>query len=458
MLDLRSKPPNPPPSYLSPPMPGILLAFGYTALLLYLMRKLPFFAQVPGLTLRTQAVLFLLKVAAGTALWAVYTYVYTDRATADVYKYFDDGMVMFSALPDKPGDYLRMLFGFRNDSPYFSEQYYQVMNNWYRQYESNMYNDAHTVIRFNAFVRLFSFGEIHVHTVFAAMASFTGTVALYRTFVRLLPGRERLLMAVLFLLPSVLFWASGAIKESLLFFGLGLLVWQVFRLMDGRFRASGIPVVLFAMVLLFFLKFYVLLSMLPALAALWWARRSTRVVLPFVVVYTAFVLLGLHAERIIPGFDILAVLAIKQKDFIGLATGIGAGSFVMPTPLEPNFMSFLSQAPYALYITLVGPLVHAAGGALGMLAAAENVAYLLLVALCLLYRRPLSSVDGRLLLALLCYGLVLSLVIGWTTPVMGAIVRYRTPLMPFLLTAALMLLDERKLLERWPFLRRTLSA
>lgn len=438
-------------------MPGLFLALGYTALLLYVMRKLPFFARVPGLSLRTQAVLFLLKVAAGTALWAVYTYVYTDRATADVYKYFDDGLVMFSALPDRPGDYLRMLFGIGNDNPHFSETYYQVMNNWYRQYESNMYNDAHTVIRFNAFVRLFSFGEIHVHTVFAAMASFTGTVGLYRAFVHFLPGRERLLMAVLFLLPSVLFWASGAIKESLLFFGLGLLVWQVFRLMDGRFRASGIPVVLFAMLLLFFLKFYVLLSMLPALVALWWARRSKRTAPPFVVVYMAFVLLGLHAEHIIPGFDILAVLAIKQKDFIGLATGIGAGSFVMPTPLEPTFMSFLSQAPYAMFITLLGPLVHASGGAFGLLAAAENVAYLLVVALCVMYRRPLASVDGRLLLALLCYGTVLALVIGWTTPVMGAIVRYRAPLVPFLLIAALLLLDERKLLARWPMLQRLLS-
>ncbi|MBK6543548.1 MAG: hypothetical protein IPG10_20255 [Flavobacteriales bacterium] len=63
------------------------------------------------------------------------------------------------------------------------------MNNWYRQYESNMYNDAHTTIRLNAFLRLFSFGHIHVHTVFACFLSTIGLVALYKAFVVRLKGQ-----------------------------------------------------------------------------------------------------------------------------------------------------------------------------------------------------------------------------------------------------------------------------
>ncbi|MEO8733942.1 MAG: hypothetical protein ABI373_06400, partial [Flavobacteriales bacterium] len=84
-------------------MPGILLAIGYVALFLYLIRRSAFF-QAPGLERRTVGWLFLLKIAAGTALWWVYTYHYTDRSTADIYKYFDDGNVMFSALPAHPLD------------------------------------------------------------------------------------------------------------------------------------------------------------------------------------------------------------------------------------------------------------------------------------------------------------------------------------------------------------------
>ena len=108
--------------YIAAPMPGVLLAIAYTALLLYWMRRIPFFARIPGLPMRWVAGLFVLKILAGTALWAVYTYIYTDRLTADIFKYFDDSAVLYAALWDQPGDFFRMLFGIANDTDYFTER------------------------------------------------------------------------------------------------------------------------------------------------------------------------------------------------------------------------------------------------------------------------------------------------------------------------------------------------
>lgn len=441
-------------------MSGILLAIGYTALLLFFMRRVPFYANVPGLAFRGVAGILLLKIIAGTALWAVYTWVYTDRDFADIFKYFDDSAVMYSALSEKPSDFFKMLFSISNDSPYFDERYYKVMNHWYREYESNMHNDAHTVIRFNAALRLLSFGEFHVHTVFAAFLSFTGTLALYHAFVEFLRGKERLLAIAVFLLPSVLFWGSGVIKESLLFFGLGILIWQWFKLMSNELSAFGILLIAGAGLLLFHLKFYVIASLAPGLAMLLLERFAHRVPL---VLRTALVLLGaiwlgLNLHHILPGFNVLEVLAVKQRDFIGLAQATDAGSFVMPERLSPTIGSFIAQAPYALFVTLLGPLFHASSGAFGAVAAVENLMVVLLIALMLYYRLPGRSVDHVLLTALLTYIVVLALVIGWTTPVMGAVVRYRVPLLPFLLIAGALALDQRKLLARWPALKPFISA
>lgn len=441
-------------------MPGILLAIGYTALLLYFMRRMPFYAAVPGLPMRGVAGLFLLKVLAGAALWAVYTWVYTDRTYADVFKYFDDSAVMFSALPERPLDFLRMLCGVRNDSPYFDERYYMVMNNWYREFESNMHNDAHTIIRFNAALRLLSFGEFHVHTVFAAFLSLTGLLALYRAFVDFLPGRERLLMVATFLLPSVLFWGSGVIKESLLFFGLGLLLWQALKMLGGEVSAWGLVLIVGASVLLLHLKMYVLASLLPALAMLVMERFVPRVpfVLRTLLVLLAFVYAGLNLHHVLPGFDVLEVLALKQRDFIGLSEATNAGSFVMPERLEPTLWSFIKQAPNALYMTLLGPLVYAGSGVFGLVSAAENAVLLLVLIVLWGYRLPGRMLDRALLTALLTYVLFLALIIGWTTPVMGALVRYRVPLLPFLWVIGALLLDHRKLLARWPRLKPFISA
>jgi hypothetical protein len=441
-------------------MPGILLAIGYAALLLYFMRRMPFYTAVPGLPMRGVAGLFLVKIAAGVALWAVYTWVYTDRIHADVFKYFDDSAVMYDALWSRPGDYLRMLFSVGNDNAYFDERYYKVMNHWYREYESNLANDAHTIIRFNAAVRLLSFGEFHVHTVFAAFLALTGMLALYRAFVDLLPGRERALMIVVFLLPSVLFWASGVIKESLLFFGMGLLMWQFMKLLVGDIKVGGMLLLAFSAVLLFHLKFYVIVSLLPALGMLALAHRSPRtpLVLRSAVVVLACIALGLNLHHFLPGFNVLETLAVKQRDFIGLAEATTPGSFVLPERLEPNAWSFLRQAPYAVYITLLGPLVHAGPGLFGIVAALEQLALLLVIGVLLMHRLPWHRVDREMLVPVLTFVLLLALVIGWTTPVMGAIVRYRTPMLPFLLIATLMVLDHKKLLARWPRLKPFISA
>lgn len=441
-------------------MPGILLATGYAALLLYFIRRMPFYAAVPGLPMRGVAGLFLLKIAAGVALWAVYTWVYTDRIHADVFKYFDDSAVMYDALWSRPVDYLRMLFSVGNDNAYFDERYYKVMNHWYREYESNLANDAHTIIRFNAAVRLLSFGEFHVHTVFAAFLALTGMLALYRAFVDLLPGRERALMIAVFLLPSVLFWASGVIKESLLFFGMGLLLWQFMKLITGEIKAVGWLLLAFSAVLLFHLKFYVIASLLPALGMLALAHLSPRtpLVLRSAVVLLACIALGLNLHHLLPGFNVLETLAVKQRDFIGLAEATTPGSFVLPERLEPNAWSFLRQAPYAVYITVLGPLVHAGPGLFGIVAALEQLALLLVIGVLLMHRLPWHRVDREMIVPVLTFVLLLALVIGWTTPVMGAIVRYRTPMLPFLLIAALLVLDHKKLLARWPRLKPFISA
>lgn len=444
----------------SPAMLGVLLAIGYTALLLFCMRRSPFFARVPGLLLRNVALLFLLKILAGTALWAVYTWVYPDRSAADIFKYFDDSAVMFAAIYEKPMDYFKMLFSIANDNPYFDTNYYKVMNNWYREYESNMHNDAHTIIRFNAALRLFSFGEFHVHTVFAAFLSLTGAVALYRGFVEFLPGRERLLAIAVFLIPSVVFWGSGVIKESLLFFGLGILIWQWFKLLGNEISVWGLLLICGACVLLFHLKFYVIASLVPGLAMLLLERTARRV--PFAL-RTALVLLGavslaLNLHYLLPSFNVLEILAVKQRDFIGLAQATDAGSFVMPERLTPTLSSFIAQAPHALFSALFGPLFHPGAGLFGLVAAVENLVILAAMILMVFYRLPNRLLDRALLSALLTYIVVLALVIGWTTPVMGALVRYRVPLLPFLLIVGALILDHRKLLARWPALKSFISA
>lgn len=430
-------------------MPGVFLAIAYAALLLFLMRRLPFFTRVPGLSMRSIAALFGLKILAGTALWAVYTYAYPDRSTADIFKYFDDSKVLYDALWTAPGDFLRMLTGIGNDSPYFDQQYYGVMNNWVRRFENNVYNDSHTMIRFNAVVRIFSFGYYHVHTVFACFLSTVGIVALFRALQPLVRGLERLLAVSLFLWPSVLFWASGVLKESLLMLGLGLFLLGTIGVWPTRLAWRPLLAALIGLALMLVVKFYVLLCLLPGLLAWIWVReRPGRVLLKFVVVHAVLFAAAMMLGEVWPERNVLYMLAMKQSDFIGMATEVNSGSLLPVPDLEPTMLSFLQNVPSALYMAFASPFTSINKGMLGIMGGAENLLVFLLPIVALWRTRPWKDIDGATVLFLASYVLLLALLIGWTVPVVGALVRYRVPMLPFLSVIALLVIDPKKL-PRW---------
>lgn len=430
-------------------MQGIVLAIGYLALLLFLMRRCRFFTEAPGLRMRTIALLFLLKVMAGTALWAVYTWGYPDRSMADIFKYFDDSKVMYDALWDRPSDFLRMLTGIGNDSAYFTEKYYLVMNNWVRRFETNVYNDSHTMIRFNAVLRILSFGQYHVHTVFASFLSTAGLVALYRALQPFVRGRERGLMLGVFAWPSLLFWSSGPLKESLLMLGFGFFLLGALRPMSNRPITRGLAALMLGLALMLVVKFYVLLCLIPGLLAWWWTHlRPGRPLLKSALVHVLLVVAALLFGRAFPAYDPLYLLALKQSDFLGMAREVASGSVVAVPLLEPTFLGFIKQIPVAIHLCFISPFEMLGKGPLPLAAALENVFVIGLPLITLLRRQAWPLVDRPTMLFALSFVLLLSLLIGWTVPVVGALVRYRIPLLPFISLFTLLVIDTERL-PRW---------
>ena len=145
-------------------MHAVLVAI-YTAFFLFLIYRLPFF-DVPRVSRKALMGLFGIKLCAGFALWAVYTYYYPDRQYADIYKFFDDGNALFAVLAQSPGDYLKMLTGLGEVTPLMERVYGEEMNHWHLAWDRGIFNGNRVIIRLNGFLRLFSFGYMNVHTVF----------------------------------------------------------------------------------------------------------------------------------------------------------------------------------------------------------------------------------------------------------------------------------------------------
>lgn len=498
----------------------IIITTAYTSFFIFLIQKLRFF-EIAGLSKNTISFLLIIKVCAGIALWAVYTFYYTDRATADIYKYFDDSKLMYDALFTAPSDYFKMLFGIGNSTPHFS-QYYSQMNNWYREYESALINDNHTIIRFNALVRLFSFGYYNVHTVFMSFISLIGMVALYKFFYEHVKLYRKLLILVLFLLPSVLFWSSGVMKEGLIFLSLGFLLLSAKRLVQGYRHVYYFSAFAFGLFLLYHTKFYVLLTIAPALLAWSLCLRSgiRQTVIRYALVYGTFLTIALNMYHIFPDYHVIDILRYKQKDFMCLANGgvylksdsatiyipVGKKNIVIPafkanyykiktgeefyyfktalfddtlktisadTSAQYKFISntpetksririkrittpasLIYNTPEALVNTLLRPYVWESRSPLMVLPALENIFVLVLIILLVMSIRPIKQINFNLMLFCLLYAFSLHLVVGITTPVLGAIARYKIPAMGFLLIGFMIASNTNKLFLKIPLLKR----
>lgn len=412
-----------------------VISFAYFALLGFLITRLSFFRNIPRLSTRLLLVFFTLKVLAGSMLIFIYTWYYEDPLTADVYKYFSDGQIMFEAIKDHPLDYLRMLTGIDASAPHLAK-YYEEMNFWFRPWESPVYNDNRLVIRFNAFAFLFSFGHIFVHNVFINFLSFTGLVALYKFLIRHIDSDKLPWLAPgIFLFPSLLFWGSGILKEGLLLWALGCWLLSLDNILTQR-KAITLPSLLLIVFtgILVLLKPYTLVFLLPCITVFYLSRNFPPVLM-HLSYFGAIVLLvagGFALTSLFSSYDALQVIAGKQNDFINQSLLHDAGSMLHARYLEPDLLMMVVEFVRGFFNTLLRPHLFEAYSFVTLMAAVENaIIIILLLYMVWKFDRKKLSLPG-IQWAGFWFVLLFMGFVGLVSPAHGGLVRYKIPALPFL--------------------------
>jgi uncharacterized membrane protein len=374
---------------------------------------------------------------------------YPERMEADIFKYFDDSQYLFNGLWEQPGDYFRLLIGYDIDNEYFFDNYYIHMNNWDRAYDSNIYNDSHTIIRINAVIRLFSMGVYHVHSLFFCMFSMIGTVAIYRVVKKHFVNLKKILLLLLFFMPSLFIWTSGVLKEGILIMALGVMIFAINKVLQQSKRKESFVLILITLVLMLYIKFYVLIAFLPAIICFLVAHfTKVKKVFIYTGILACFGILVLNAKYIPPHVDMVKILERKQSDFKRLAEWQDAGSEFELTSIEPSFMGIAKVVPEGLLNCLIRPLPWNAKNVMYYPAIIENIIVLMLlfgIFLAFYFKEIYIKDDAKnLLWFCFIFTLLLFTIIGITTPVAGALVRYKVPALPFLIIGCLYLLQNSK--------------
>ena len=302
--------------------------------------------------------------------------------------------------------------------------------------------------------------------------AFMGQVAMYLAFRMHLPAayHKRALMAC-FLVPSVVFWSSGILKEGIALGGLGLGMWGLSRFVKSARpdpRALGLIVAGFWIVGL--VKAYILFPL--AIAGLLWffAERSRKqgkvfklrvayLVPGIVLAMVAVMWLG----EVYPRFA-LEKVATETAQLQGAYRKIDAGSsYELGDPNARTLTQQLQFAPIALVSTLLRPFIFEVHNIVSLINALETSA--LFVMLCML----LFKTGGRRLwlvlrsepMLLFCavYVLIFSVAVGLAAPNLGTLSRYRVPMFPayWLLVLTLLPLGRKPVARRGPAVRRVAS-
>jgi hypothetical protein len=398
-----------------------LLFAAYLILFAWLVTKVKFFRR-SGFTSSQLVILFLLKVMAGIFYGWIGIYYGQMAQMIDTWAYHIESLQEYRLLQQHPTEFFTNLFhttykgGFSN--------FFYTHNSWWNDVKASFF------IKIMALFNVFSFGNYYVNVIFYSFLSLFGPMAIYRVMKDVFPGRNLAVLIATFLCPSFLYWTSGLHKEGLIFTGLSMIIYHFyFGFKEKRFSFFRILIILFSLSYMMILRNYLLLPLLPPLIA--WILASSlrfRPALVFTVVMLASVGFFFTARYINPGLDLPKATVTKQQEFIK----IGGGSSVAVKELKPTFGSFVRNTPQALTLAAVRPYPSDVRHLLS-LAAALEIAVILLFFLLFLFWRKNGTALSPFLLFCIFFSFGVLIMIGYTVNNLGAIVRYRSIVFPLLL-------------------------
>ncbi len=420
----------------------IALYLVYFLLLCMFIRQSSFFKD-EHLKPNTLTAFFGIKVVAGIALTLIYTYYYTDKSKADIYRYFEDSTIVSQLLFSHPAAWWSAMTGIQIENPEVFK--HLIPTQYFSHPAADPATNNSLLIRTHSILNYLSGYNIYINTLFFSFVSFVGSFLLYRFFTRF-PVYEPVLIAVpFFLFPSVLFWSSGALKESVLFFALGLFMYPLRK----PYNLKNLLLQLLAIAILLQTKSYVAFFLvlctfiaLPILLRDKTEKRVAAVLLVLLIGGTAY----WAAQN-----NLCDILIEKRNEFSALARAEHAGSSIDTPILSGGCNSLLSQVPGSLLQSVFAPFIWSFKNSFEFAFAIENTFLFLVLALSL--SRRTKAYSPPIIVAALCilFALLNYLLIGLTVPVIGAIVHYRILATPFLLTAWILLfnLNIPIYLRRW---------
>ena len=311
-----------------------------------------------------------------------------------------------------------------------------------------MPNDSNAMImKITAVLSFFTFNKYLLISICFGFFSFIGIWKLFYVFYQLNSKQNVKLLAVFVLfLPSLWFWGSGLLKESICFGALGLLVESLYKVYKKRALARNWVLIVLSGYILVVVKSYIpalLLICFFIAGIVYLINKIKNTVFRLAVILIActttyIVINNSNFDTIMENFVDAAYTQIQtfQNNYQAVqGDDERSKATFMISDIKPSFEGMLLNAPSVLGSCLFRPFPWEAKKIIMVLASLEALLTLFIT----LFVIVKSKIFGFfkyiftdvLILYCFLFSILFALVIGFTTFNFGTLVRYKIIFLPF---------------------------
>ena len=342
----------------------------------------------------------------------------------------------------------------------FDPEFYAISDRiWFFRDERSYY-----IVRIAFLFDLITFSSYSATACLFAVLSFVGGWMLYLTFYKKSPENYHLLALAVLFVPSVIFWGSGLMKDTVTLAFIGIATYEIDRLVTQRkLGLIHILLLIISLYSIFVIRKFLLQAYLPAVV-LWIAALKYRSIessmlrtlfLPFVMIiivvlsYWSVVKIGEGDKRY--ALEQLGETSRITAYDIRYWTGKDAGSGYSLGELDGTLTGMIRLAPQAINVTLFRPYPWEIRNVLMIFSSVESAAMFFVTIYCLFKYWPRIRKNWKSPEVLFCltFALVFAFGVGISTFNFGSLARYKIPLLPFYLTAFVLLCTPPKEQEQW---------
>lgn len=317
------------------------------------------------------------------------------------------------------------------------------------------------MIRLDTIFSFLTFGRYApINLIFAAIG-FSGLWKLFLFFYDQYPKMHKQFAICILFFPTVVFWSSGLLKDTLCIASLGWITYSLYEIMYHRRKIfQNLVILSFFTYLLVIIKVYIIIAYLPFLILFIIFKNVKAVkssflkwiIAPVLIVLSIFVFSEIMSsfDTELGGYAVDEVTSSISTLNAGLAQKTGqadaASNFNLGTEFEPSFFGLLKIAPYAIGATFFRPFIWEASKITQLLAAVESLILMFFTLYILFKAGPFKFIrivlTDPLIMYCFMFAIVFGIFVGASTINFGTLVRYKIPCLPFY-AIALFLVNEK---------------